>query len=135
MHEFTLRSRGIESGSREVGEKAFALQVAYPLGWTSSLMFLLVCAGILAQIPADKEEYVRLSTPASLTFDELVELEKTDEPSAELAARLDHLLHTPFLSNEAFYGGAKPNRPPSETPFAANTEPRAVTVGCHSLSQ
>jgi len=66
---------------------------------------------------------VRLSAPALLTFDKLVELEKTDEPSAELAARLDQLLHTPFLSNEAFYGGAKPNRPLSETlgPFIRAT--------------
>ena len=87
----------------EVGKpvrKFVRSRFAHPLGWTASLMFLLVCAGILAQIPADKEEYVRLSTPALLTFDELVELEKTDEPSAELAARLDQLLHTPLLSNE-----------------------------------
>ena len=103
--------------------KTVRSRLARPLGWTASLMFLLMCAGILAQIPADKEEYVRLSTPALLTFDELVELEKTDEPSAELAARLDQLLHTPFLSNEAFYGGAKPNRPSSETlgPFIRAT--------------
>jgi endonuclease/exonuclease/phosphatase family metal-dependent hydrolase len=110
----------------EVGRpvrKTVRSRFAHPLGWIASLMFLLVCAGILAQIPADKEEYVRLSTPALLTFDELVELEKTDEPSAELAARLDQLLHTPFLSNEAFYGGAKPNRPSSETlgPFIRAT--------------
>jgi hypothetical protein len=38
----------------------------------------------------------RLSTPKLLTFEELVELEKTDEPSKQLAARLDQLLRTPF---------------------------------------
>jgi hypothetical protein len=119
--------RCVPEGSKvEVGRrvrKPLRSRFAHALGWTSSLIFLLMCAGILAQIPAHKEEYVRLSTLALLTFDELVELEKTDEPSAKLAARLDQLLHTPFLSNEAFYGGAKPNRPSSETlgPFIRAT--------------
>jgi endonuclease/exonuclease/phosphatase family metal-dependent hydrolase len=84
------------------------------LGWTAGFLLLLVCVGTFGQTRVDKEEYVRLSAPNLLTFDELVQLEKTDEPSAELAARLDQLLHTPFLSNEAFYAGAKPNRPSTE---------------------
>ena len=93
------------------------------LGWSASLLLLLLCAGTLCQTRTAKEEYVRLSTPKLLTFDELVELEKTDELNAQLAARLDQLLHTPFLSNEAFYGGAKPNRPSSEAlgPFIRAT--------------
>jgi hypothetical protein len=37
MHEFTLRSRGIESGSREAGEKAFVLQVCSPAWMNSQL--------------------------------------------------------------------------------------------------
>jgi endonuclease/exonuclease/phosphatase family metal-dependent hydrolase len=93
------------------------------IGWTTGFLLLTVCAGTLGQTGAGKEEYVRLSEPKLLSFDELVELEKTDEPSAELAGRLDQLLHTPFLSNEAFYGGAKPNRPSSEAlgPFIRAT--------------
>jgi endonuclease/exonuclease/phosphatase family metal-dependent hydrolase len=92
------------------------------LGCTTGLLFLLVWPGALGQSRSG-EEYVRLSTPKTLTFEELVELEKTDEPSEQLAARLDQLLHTPFLSNEAFYKGAKPNRPSSETmgPFLRAT--------------
>jgi endonuclease/exonuclease/phosphatase family metal-dependent hydrolase len=95
----------------------------HTLGWTAGFLLLLVGAGTLGQTPAGKEEYVRLSTPELLTFDELVELEKADEPDPQLAARLDQLLHTPFLSNEAFYGGAKPNRPSSESlgPFMRAT--------------
>jgi endonuclease/exonuclease/phosphatase family metal-dependent hydrolase len=96
---------------------------AHLLGWTASVLLLLVCAGVLGQTPAGKQEYVRLSEPKLLTFDELVQLEKVDDPSPELAIRLDQLLHTPFLSNEAFYGGAKPNRPSSEAlgPFLRAT--------------
>ena len=96
---------------------------AHLLGWTASFLLLSVCAGILGQTPTGKEEYVRLSQPKLLTFDELVQLEKVDDSSPELAIRLDQLLHTPFLSNEAFYGGAKPNRPSSDAlgPFIRAT--------------
>ena len=92
------------------------------LGCTTGLLFLLVWPGTLGQSRSG-EKYVRLSKPKVLTFEELVELEKTDKPSVQLAARLDQLLHTPFLSNEAFYKGAKPNRPSSEAmgPFLRAT--------------
>jgi hypothetical protein len=79
--------------------------------------------GALGQSPTGKDEYVRQSAPQLLTFDELVQLEKTDDPSPEPGPRLDQLLHTPFLSNEAFYAGAKPNRPSSDAlgPFLRAT--------------
>jgi endonuclease/exonuclease/phosphatase family metal-dependent hydrolase len=97
--------------------------IALTIGWVSVLLLLFVCAIALGQTKATKEEYVRVSAPKPLTFDALVELEKIDEPNAQLAARLDQLLHTPFLSNEAFYGGAKPNHPSSEAlgPFLRAT--------------
>ena len=97
--------------------------VARALRLTPFFLLLLACAGTLGQTKAPKEEYVRVSAPKPLTFDELVELEKIDKPNAKLAARLDQLLHTPFLSNEAFYAGAKPNRPSSEAlgPFLRAT--------------
>jgi endonuclease/exonuclease/phosphatase family metal-dependent hydrolase len=68
-------------------------------------------------------ELTRLSKPELLTFDELVQLEKTDDPEPKLAARLNQLLHTPFISNEAHLSGAKPNRPSSEAlgPFIRAT--------------
>jgi endonuclease/exonuclease/phosphatase family metal-dependent hydrolase len=84
------------------------------IGWGAACLIFLVCAGTLGQASAGEEQYIKLSTPKLLTFDELVQLEKTDEPPAQLAARLDQLLHTPFVSNEAYFGGAKPNRPSSE---------------------
>jgi endonuclease/exonuclease/phosphatase family metal-dependent hydrolase len=92
-------------------------------GFTATVLLLLVCVDILGQTSSGKEEYVRLSAPNLLSFDDLVQLEKVDDPSPELAIRLDQLLHTPFLSNEAFYGGARPNRPSSDAlgPFIRAT--------------
>jgi len=70
-----------------------------------------------------KPEVSRPSKPELLTFDELVQLEKTDDPDPKLAARLSQLLHTPFISNEAYLSGAKPNRPSSDAlgPFMRAT--------------
>ena len=102
--------------------KPWCSSFVHMLGCTTGLLFLLVWPATLGQ-SLSGEKYVRLSKPKVLTFEELVELEKTDKPSAQLAARLDQLLHTPFLSNEAFYKGAKPNRPSSEAmgPFLRAT--------------
>jgi endonuclease/exonuclease/phosphatase family metal-dependent hydrolase len=96
---------------------------AYMLGRTAGFLVLIACMAALGQTSGSQEEFVRQSAPQLLTFDELVQLEKTNDPSPELAARLDQLLHTPFLSNEAFFAGAKPNRPSSEAlgPFLRAT--------------
>ncbi len=96
---------------------------AHMFGWTAGFLLLIACVATLGQTPGNKAEYVRQSAPKLLTFDELVQLEKTDDPSPQLAARLDQLLHIPFLSNEAFYSGAKPNRPSSQAlgPFLRAT--------------
>ena len=67
----------------------------------------------LAQ-PKGNADFVRYSKPDALTFDELVQLEKNDVPSAPLAAKLQRLLTTPYLNNEAYYQGAKPKRPTTE---------------------
>jgi len=93
------------------------------LGWTAGFLMLIACVATLGQTSGGEDEFVRQSAPQLLTFDELTQLEKTDDPSRELAARLDQFLHTPFLSNEAFYAGAKPNRPSSEVlgPFLRAT--------------
>lgn len=97
--------------------------VASVLGLTVSLLILLVCAGTARQTSAGQDQYVRLSKPNFLTFDELVELEKANEPSLQLAARLDQLLHTPVISNEACLSGARPNRSSSDAlgPFLRAT--------------
>ena len=46
-----------------------------------------------------------------LTFDELVTLSNTDEPPPPAEEKLNRLLTTPFLSNDAALAGARPHRP------------------------
>ena len=46
--------------------------------------------------------------PAFLSFDDLVTLSKTADPTGDLAQRLDSLLNTPFLHEDP---SAKPLRP------------------------
>jgi len=71
----------------------------------------------------EKRDVSGPSKPELLTFDELVQLEKTDHPDPKLAARLNQLLHTPFINNEAYLNGATANRPSSDAlgPFMRAT--------------
>lgn len=74
---------------------------------------LLLGVAVIRDCLAAKTDYVRFSKPDLLTFEELVELEQKDSPPAALAEKLEHLLTTPFISNEAYLDGAKPKRPSS----------------------
>jgi endonuclease/exonuclease/phosphatase family metal-dependent hydrolase len=49
-----------------------------------------------------------------LSFDELVRLSSTAKPEGSLAARLDNLLATPFVNNDASAVGVQPHRPSVE---------------------
>jgi len=59
----------------------------------------------------DTGRYVRLQQPEMLTYDELLALGTSDKVSGELGDKLHAITTTPFLSNEAYYHGAKPHRP------------------------
>jgi endonuclease/exonuclease/phosphatase family metal-dependent hydrolase len=74
-------------------------------------LFLSLCATHLGA--TDEKRLVRFSKPEFMSFDELVELEKDETPAAPLAAKLERLLTTPIISNEAGLDGAKPKRPTS----------------------
>jgi len=60
---------------------------------------------------AAEADYVRFAKPNFLTFDELVTLEQQDPAPPGLVEKLERLLTTPIVSNEAYYAGAKPKRP------------------------
>ena len=78
----------------------------------AGLSFLFVLAAS-HHLVAAQDDFVRFSKPDLFTFGELVDLEKNDPPSPALAEKLEHLLNTPFLNNEAYFKGAKPKRPSS----------------------
>ena len=59
----------------------------------------------------DTGRYVRLQQPRMLTYDELVALGTSNKVSGGLGDKLHAITTTPFLSNEAYYHGAKPHRP------------------------
>ena len=89
--------------------KPMSLQRAsYIVAAFSLLGFSAFHCGFAAQ-----SDFVRFSKPELLTFDQLVDLEKNDPPSPALAEKFEHLVTTPFLSNEAYFNGAKPKRPSS----------------------
>ena len=89
--------------------KPMSLQRAsYIVAAFSLLGFSVLHCGFAAQ-----SDFVRFSKPELFTFDQLVDLEKNDPPSPVLAEKLEHLVTTPFLSNEAYSNGAKPKRPSS----------------------
>src|ERR1700704_1257740 len=59
----------------------------------------------LATVAAPQEN------PDLLSFDELAFLASTAKPDGTVAARLDALLHTPFVHRETPAGDAQPRRP------------------------
>lgn len=82
------------------------------------VVFLIVPATPLAAVePAPVEGQVELPPdggPELLSYEELVELSATATPAAPLGERLSRLLHTPFVSNEAYRRGVQPHRPSPE---------------------
>jgi len=83
--------------------------------WLFAAVLLALCFATTGLPNSEKQEFVSFSKPQTLSFGELVQLEQTEKPEGQLATRLDTLLHTPFISNEAYLSGAKPNRPSSES--------------------
>lgn len=67
---------------------------------------------VLATVPAlIADDLIRFQAPQTLSFDDLVTLASVDPPPVDVQARLDALLSTPFLSNEATLSGVKPLAP------------------------
>ncbi|MBV8569268.1 MAG: hypothetical protein JO319_01535, partial [Acidobacteriaceae bacterium] len=63
---------------------------------------------------AKQSEFVRYSGPQTLQFADLVELSQHELPNETVDTKLSKLLTTPFISNEAYFAGAKPKRPSSQ---------------------
>jgi hypothetical protein len=80
-----------------------------------------------AAVPASNKSgsYARLRQPGMFTYQELVTLGATDTLPDALARKLRTITTTPFLSNEAYYRGARPHRPVLNVTTAGHMEHRA----------
>jgi endonuclease/exonuclease/phosphatase family metal-dependent hydrolase len=74
------------------------------------LLLLLVTLGSPASAQND-QTYTRSSQPPLLSYPELVTLGKEETVDPALAAKVQTLLTTPFVNNEAYFSGTKPLRP------------------------
>ncbi len=75
----------------------------------SWIILSCVLGATLADIPSLRaQDYVRDSEPALFSYDELVQLSLDQQMSPELAEKLHRITTTPFINNEAYYNGAKP---------------------------
>jgi endonuclease/exonuclease/phosphatase family metal-dependent hydrolase len=78
------------------------------------LLLWISALGAAAQRQAGNAGGVWSEDPRLLSFDDLVVLSSTPKPAAELGARLDDLLTTPFVSNDATAAAVEPHRPTVE---------------------
>lgn len=75
------------------------------------LKLLGLLAGLTVTLqPAllEAQEYTKESGPELFTYEELVQLGSPDPMSPQLSEKLRVITTTPFINNEAYYGGAKP---------------------------
>jgi endonuclease/exonuclease/phosphatase family metal-dependent hydrolase len=104
-------------------KKALAtLRLADRSRWTMAIASICLLT-VAALASSDEPKLVRSSKPEALSFFELVQVSQNEKPEQSVADKMDKLLHTPFVSNEAYLDGAKPNRPSSEAlgPFIRAT--------------
>jgi len=59
-------------------------------------------------------KYIRHQEPDYMTFDELKRLSFNPNPTGGLRKKLQKFWTTPIISNEAYYGGARPHQPSHE---------------------
>jgi endonuclease/exonuclease/phosphatase family metal-dependent hydrolase len=77
-------------------------------------LFLLLAVILCSRASAQNDQgadYIRSSQPPLLTYQELVTLGEQETIDPALANKLNTLLTTPFINNEAYFAGTKPLRP------------------------
>ncbi|MGA9939528.1 MAG: endonuclease/exonuclease/phosphatase family protein [Candidatus Acidiferrales bacterium] len=79
-------------------------------GVVALILFLCAISARAQDRPARPHEALD-DDPSLLSFDELVTLSSTATPDGPLDGRLDALLTTPFVHNDASVAGAEPHRP------------------------
>jgi len=78
-------------------------------GFYALLLAIAATVGsTLVKAQEQAQEYVKDSGPELFTYDELVQLSKDQEMSPELAEKLRLMTTHPFINNEAYLNGARP---------------------------
>ncbi len=85
-------------------------RVVFIRGWMS-VWLTVVSLAVLATVFVPAVQAMQRSGPELLTYDELVQLYEQEIPSAPLREKLNRLLTTPFINNEASNLGVKPLKP------------------------
>ncbi len=92
-------------------------------GWTGSAVLavssvacklLVVWGTILPLLATTPQNTANVTGPDFLKFQELVALSVTNQPDGPLGSKLQAILKTPFVSNEAALTGVRPHRPTVE---------------------
>jgi len=89
---------------------AKGLTTAFVAGQISLISTFVICTSAFAQNDHGAE-YVRSSQPPLLSYQELVTLSEQEKIDPSLARKLDTLLTTPFVNNEAYFAGTRALRP------------------------
>ena len=71
------------------------------------ICLLIVTAVVVLGGTPRAQDFIRDAAPALFTYQELVELGQSKELRPELAKKLHEIITTPFVSNEAYYAGAR----------------------------
>jgi endonuclease/exonuclease/phosphatase family metal-dependent hydrolase len=89
-------------------------------GCVTLVHFLIATAlGSIGATALCAQDYVRDSEPQLFSYDELVYLSQDQEMSPELAEKLRIIMTTPFVNNEAYLNGVRPQ--PLEVPRLGTT--------------
>src|SRR3954451_20641759 len=75
---------------------------------TGVCILVALAACLAGPIVLQAQNYVRSSEPRLFSYDELVHLGSDQKLSTELADKLRVITTTPFISNEAWLDGARP---------------------------
>jgi len=71
-------------------------------------VFIAIAVGWLSASALPSDDYVRDSEPKLFSYDELIQLSLDQEMSPELTEKLRLITTTPFINNEAYLNGARP---------------------------
>jgi hypothetical protein len=94
------------------GERMLGLvletRIVVRLGKALIVVVALICA--MAVQPLADDLYVRYHEPSIFSYEELVAIGKQDPMPVDLAQKVQTLRTTRFISNEAYYAGARPRQ-------------------------